>query len=406
MKQYKLCLLSLLCLSTVGPLAASPRKNVKQAEKLIGDYSKVGKARELIKEAVTDSAFIPDAKTYHVAGRIEREAYRHFYKLLSINRKDPSVDHVAMADALMDSYRYFRECMALDSVTDKKGNIKVKYSPEISEWISTSAPAIYNAGITYMNKKLYYPKAYTAFVEYASLPEKVYFKPAEVIEDSIRANAYFYGGVMAYNAKEFEKAFGAFDKARRHGYTRKELFLNQISALSHMAKNRPELRDSLGHEVTSIAHEGLLLHGVGQTPVFIQKYVAGTLLEGKFENALAALDTALAAHPDMVMLHTMKASVYSAMEREDDAVDSYRKAAGYDNADANTLKAAAKYLASSGIKRLDAIKGRGREARNRANEIREKYLKPALKYAERAAALTPDDPEIQNTIETVTYRLH
>lgn len=406
MKQMKSCLVAMCCLMAACCLGASPRKNLKQAEKLIGDYSKVGRARELVKEALSDSTFMPDAFAYNVAGRVEREAYRHFYKMLSINRKDPSVDHVAMSDALMDAYSYFVKCMELDSVLDKKGQLKVKYSPELADWISVSAPAMYNAGIAYMNKKQYYPKAYSAFIRFAELPDKPYYKPLTPMSDSIRANAFFYGGVMAYNAHEYDKAFSAFDKARKHGYARKEVYLNQISALSHIAKTKPTLRDSLGRRVTEIARCGLERHGVGQTPLFIQKYVAGMILDNSPELALAAIDTALVSHPDMVMLHTMKAGVYASMNRYDDAVAEYRKAADYETADTNTLKTASKYMATIGIDKLDSIKGRGRDARSKAKAVRDRYLRPALDYANRAAQMNPEDPEIQNTIETVTYRLH
>lgn len=406
MTKCKISLIIFSALCTLCAWAASPAKSLRQADKLAGDFAKVGRARELVKQAMADSTYTPDAYGCNVAGRVERGAYQHYYKLLSINRKDPSVDHVAMSDALMDAYSWYQKCMALDSLPDRKGRVKPRYTSEIAAWITTSAPAMYNAGIAYMNKKLYYPKAYDAFMAYASLPGKPYYRPEAPMTDSIRANAYFYGGVMAYNAKEYEKALAAFDSASDYGYTRKEVYLNRISALSHIAKAKPQLRDSLSRRVTEVARMGLEKHGVGATPVFIQKYVAGMILEAKPEYALAALDTALVRNPDMVMLHTMKAGVYSAMNRYDEAEAAYRRAADYADADLSTLKTAARYLATRGIEKLDSIKGRGREARNRAKEVRDSYLKPALDYANRAAAKDPDDPELMNTIETVTYRLH
>ena len=406
MKKWTFCIFATPCLSAAFAFAANPRKNIRQANKLAGDYTKVKQARELINEVLADSTFTPDAYTYFVAGKIEREAYRHFYKMLSINRKDPNVDLVSMGDALMSANRYFTKCMALDSVPDKHGVIKVKYSPELAEWLNISAPALYNAGIAYMNKKHYYPKAYNAFMEYASLPDKAYFHPDIPMSDSIRANAYFYGGVMAYNAHEYDKAFNAFRKARKNGYTRKEVFLNQISSLSNIIKAHPEMRDSLGREVTRTAGDALKIHGVDKTPVFIQKYVAGLMIEELPGQALAAIDTALDKNPEMALLHNMKAGVLASMNRKDEAVAEYRKAADYSNADIHTLKSASKYIASVGIEKLDSIKGRGRSAREMAKSIREKYLRPALHYANRAAESAPEDAEIKNTIETVTYRLH
>lgn len=387
--------------------AAIP-KSAKQAEKLIGNFAQIDKARKLIAEALKDTTTTPEAHTYFIAGRIEREAYKHFYKLLSINKKDPSVDHIAMADALMGAYGYFTKCIALDSVYDKKGRLKVKYSPDIAQWISSSAPAMYNAGITYLNKKLYYPKAHDAFITYANLPQLPYFTPTpeSAITDSLRANACFYGGVMAYNAKEFEAAVAAFVKARKYGYTKKEVFLNEISALTQLAKADTTKLKTLSACITSVAGEGLKYHDVETTPIFIQKYVAGMLMEGKPELAMVAIDTALIRHKDMVMLHTMKAGVYASTGNTEAAIAEYRIAADNEKADAETLKAASKYIAQYGISKLDEVKGRNKEARNKINEIRNTYLKPALLYAQKAASALPNDPEIANTIETVKYRLH
>lgn len=396
----------ILSLCGMSLSAATGKKAARQAEKLAGDFALLAKARELVKTALSDTTDVPTAYTYWVAGRVEREAYKHYYKQLSINRKDPNVDHVAMADAYMSAYGYFMQCKELDSVPDKKGAVKPKYSAGIVEWLNTSSPAMYNGGIAYMNKKLYYPKAYTAFVEYASLPDKPYFHPLEAISDSLRANAYFYGGVMAYNAKEFEKALDAFTKARKWGYTRKEVFLNQISSLSQLAKTHPETRDSLSMIVTRVAGDAFNVHGIDATPVFLQKFVAGMLLENQTEPALAAVNKALEKHPDMTMLHTMKAGIYSAMNYEEHAVEEYKTAAAAEDADAQTLKLAARYLTEAAIQRLDSITGRGREARTAAKTIRQELLKPALDFATKAKILLPDDAEITNIIETATYRMH
>lgn len=397
-----LAVLSGLCVSAALP------KQAKQAEKLVGNFAQLGKARSLISEVLNDSNIKPNANIYFIAGRIEREAYRHFYRLLSINSKDPSVDLTAMADALMDAHSYFQKSIALDSVYDKNGKLKVKYSHDIAQWVSTSASAIYNAGIAYLNKKLYYPKAYNAFITYASLPDLSYFAPEVAITDSLRANAYFYGGVMAYNARKFNEAIDAFIKARKYGYTKKEVYLNEISALSHIAKNTSHA-DSLAllsAQITDVAAEGLTNHDVMETPVFIQKFAAGMVMQGHPEKALPPIDSALVKHPNLIMLHYMKAGIYAAMQDTVNAIQEYRIAADDEQADVNTLKSASKYFAQYAISQLDAVKGRNREARNKIKKIRETYLKPALSYAQRAAAILPEDPEIVNTIETVTYRLH
>ena len=408
MKRSGHILLALISASmTIGVIAGSPSsaKKLKQAEKLVGDFSKISTARQLYQEVLDDSTYTPDAHTYFVGADIERGAYKHYYKLLSINRNDKSVDPVVMADALMDSYHYSCKSMALDSFPDKKGKIRPKYSPDLSIWISENAPSMYNAGIAYLNKKLY-KKAYTAFMEFAELPDKSFYAPTTPMNDSIRATAYFYSGVMAYKNEDYESALEAFALAREHGYVRKEVFLNQISCLSNLARTDNERRDSLSHEITRVAHDGLSMYSVTATPVFIQKYVAGMLYENKPDSALAALDTALIRHPNMNMLLTMKAGVFSTMEgKAEEAAQIYIQAASDSMADATTLKSAAKYLAKYGIELLDEVKGRNKQARKRQKEIRENYLKPSLEFAKRALTMLPRDEELNNIIETITYKL-
>ncbi|MCM1004805.1 MAG: hypothetical protein NC402_00730 [Prevotella sp.] len=387
--------------------APSPQKKLKQADKLVGNFAKISDARSLFKDVISDSVYSPDAHAYYIGFKIEREAFKHYYKLLSINRKDPTVDKSAMADALIDAYSYAMHCMALDSTINKKGNVEVKYSPELSAWLNENSSFLYNAGIAYMNKKLYFPKAYKAFTCFASFPEQTFYSPSNIINDSIRSTAYFYAGVMAYKSHKYKRAVEAFKEAEKHGYKKKELFLNQISCFSNLIKDDASLKDSLSLLITDAAEKGLNLYGVKTTPLFIQKYVAGKIYEEKQEFALAAIDTALVRNPDMLMLYTMKAGVYGTMKgKEKEAADLYIYAASDSTADPATLKSASKYLAQYGISLLDSVKERTKEARRRQKEIRTAYLQPALAFAQRGLAHLPEDAELLNTVETVTYKLH
>lgn len=391
--------------------APNPAKQARKAEKLLSDPAQTAKARELIGAIINDSLYDPIAYDYWVAARVEMEAYKQFYKKLSINRRDPSVDPVLMADALMSAYNYLNRVIDTDTVHDKKGRLKAPYAPQAATWINANAPALYNAGIAYMNKKLYYPQAYRAFKAYATLPDQPYYAPDVPMSDSLRANAYFYAGVMAYNARKFQDAAGAFSHARRYGNTRKEVYLNEMSSLAQIAKADTTLRDTLAYCVTRLAEEGLAHHSIDETPIFLQKYVAGMLTEGRPDLALVAIDTAIVRHPKELNLYALKAGALDAAGDVQGAIDAYSKAASDSTAEYHTLKTAAKYLAQYGIAQLDAVTGRGREARNKSKAIRETYLVPALSWATRALAMkkepeVADDPELLNIIETVTYRMH
>lgn len=403
----------LFALALCGPAFAVYGKQnpVRQAEKLLVDYSKIEEARKLMKTALADSVESLKAKTHFTAGRVEREVYRHSYKLLSINRKDPSVDLVAMSDALLEARRHFLNALKLDTVADKKGVRRTTYSPEIATWITSSAPAFYNAGIAYMNKRLFYPQAYTAFVTYAELPDQPYFirTATPQLSDSLRANAFYYGGVMAYNAKQWDAAAAAFRKARGLGYHKKEIYLNEISSMTQMAKADTSRRDSLTLLITALSGEALTRHGVDATPVFVQKYVAGLLVGHRQSEAIAALDTLLSRFPHskrLPLLHSLKASVLASQSEEEAAIAEYRLAADSLTDDFDILKGASAYLAEVGVRRLQAVSGRTRQARQRSAAIRADLLTPALNYARLAVALKPDDPDLPNIIDTLTYNLH
>lgn len=388
---------------------AGPKKSkaLKQAGKLVGNFKEREQARKLIKEALADSTIAGMPIVHYTAGRVEKEVYRHYYKMLSINRNDPKVDHREMADALMAAYTSFEKTLALDTVTDKKGKRGVTYSPQISEWISSVAPAIYNSGIAYLNKKAYYPQAYNAFMTYASLPDKYFYKPeTETINDSIRANAYFYGGVMAYNAGEYVKAADAFELSRIAGYGKKEVLLNEMSCLSQIAKADESRRYETSSKVTSLAKEGLDRFGV-EPPVFLQKYIAGLVLEQRLDSAVNVLDHVLdAGNADNPEIHAMKAAVLADKGDTDGAATEYKLAASYENASFTTLQKAAQHVAMVGLSMLEQTNGRNKTARQRIAKIKEEYLKPALSFAKRAEELQNDDEIVKNTIETVTYYLH
>jgi len=391
---------------SVMPMLLAAPKSVKQAEKLSARFDKLDDARAKIAAVLADSSVKPDAYTYYVAGKIEENAFRHYSKLLGINRNDPNVDRTLMADALLSAMQYYEKAMTLDTVIDKKGKVSTRYSQRMAEWLNLSVPSLYNAGIAYMNKRMYYPKAYDAFRSYALAPQKHYYShPAEFLTDSIQANAWFYAGVMAYNANQFTHALQAFEQARILSYPKKEVFLNEIICLSKLIKNDSTLSDSLSHKITLLAAEGHKRFGL-KSDVFIKKYVAGLILEELTDSAITVVDSALSGYPDNYMLHAMKAGLLLNKGDLPGSVAEYRIAADHQDADFSTLKEAAKTLAKEGIAMIDMITGTKKKAREKRAQIREQYFAPALAYAMRAQNMSPDDPDLINTIETIEYYLH
>lgn len=405
MSGRKYLYMALFILAVALPSAAV-HKSAKQAEKLTQSFDKLPEARKKIAEALSDSLQTPDAYTYYVAGKIEETAVRHYNKLLGINRADPKVDRTVMADALLSSLDYYRKAMALDTTYDKKGNPTTKYSDRIADWINASHAAQYNAGVAYMNKRMYYPQAYTAFATYASAPSLPYYRPTgTAINDSLQANAWFYAGVMAYNAAKYEPASRAFEKARLLGHPKKEVLLNEMTCLSQMVRADSTLQDSMSVRITLLAQEGHQKFGL-TTPLFLQKYVAGLLLTQHFDSALHVIDSAISTNPKSSMLHSMRAGVLRQTGNLSGASAEYRKAAESPDAEFTTLSEAAKTIAEEGLQLLSAIKSNTRTAREKKEKIRQDYLAVAKQFALRAQAMKPEDEDLQNTLLTIEYYLH
>lgn len=415
------CLVALSSVAAPSKASKEARKALKEAERLQNDAGKAADARKAIAQALADSVLAGDAKTYVVAGKIEASVYADALKKLSINRNDPKVDRVAMADALLAARKNYIKAMERDSILDSKGRMQTRYSSQIADWLSSQTPQYYNSGIAYLNKKLYYPQAYEAFMTYAESPSDRWYDASRTpMTDSARAKAYFYAGVMAFNAREYKVSAEAFEQARRYNYPRKEVLLNQMVCYRKMADADSTLLSRSMRDITRIAGEGVRRFGT-TPPLFIEKYVAGSIWQGKGADAVAAIDSLRPYHPaDSTLLSTLLAETYLAMGDTTAAIREYTSAASDSLAAPSTLLAASKLYAAEGIREISKVKGSGRNARRRNKKIIEQWLRPALVYAERGkASLTArknegtgkdnqgdDDsilPDLENTIATIQY---
>lgn len=393
----------------------SAKKALKQAERLVNSADKAAEARGHIKEALADSVLAADAKTYYIAGKIEAGQFNEDLKHLSINRNDPKVDKVRMGDALMSARDYYIKAMERDTIIDSKGRVQTRYSAQLDEWINAQTPHYYNAGIAYLNKKLYYPQAYNAFLAYAETPRNSSY----VVTDSARAKAYFYAGVMAFNAKEYKVSAESFAHARQYHYPRKEVLINEMVCLRRIADADSTFLPEAMDRITSISREGVDRFGVNP-PLFVQKYVAGRIHSGDFIGAIAMIDSLSNVYPSSKsLLYSLRGVTKIAMRDTVAAIDDFVVASEDSTALFQTLLFTSKLMARKGISELSSIRSTGRHAKKESRQLKEKWLKPARQYAERAKGvarkrdgiygeLTDEAVEemtrdLENTIATIEY---
>lgn len=382
----------------------NPKSSLKKAESLIGDYSQISTARQLVNAALADSLLSRDAKTHYVAGKIENCIYEHGYKQLSINRNNPNIDKVAMSEALISAYRHFMYTMEYDTIRDKKGQIKPKYTKDVLQWLDNVYPYFYTAGIELMNKKKYFPAAFDAFTIYGELPsQRIASTTIKQTTDSMRANSFFYAGVMAYYAEQYEKALDSFEKARERGFKKKELFINEITSIQKLSSAGVISTDSATRRITTLSREAHNLYHLTD-PVFIQKFVAGNILLSQPDSAISEIELALNKYPESIILHQLKGDLMIAIKNYKQAETEYKICADSKEANIDMLRAAAKLLVYNGVEQLkDMAKLTTKKAKQYKKNIIDTYFTPATQYIERALKLQSIDNELRELQELINY---
>ena len=115
-------------------------------------------ARDNIKGALTNPETKDDAKTWYVAGFVENSYFEkdNVQKTLGMTLKDGDGP---MYDALVKSYEYFLQAIALDTLPNEKGKIKPRYVKDIRKTLKQNIDGYANAGVYYFTQKEY-KKAY------------------------------------------------------------------------------------------------------------------------------------------------------------------------------------------------------------------------------------------------------
>ena len=75
-----------------------------------------------------------------------------------------------MYDALVKSYEYFLQAIALDTLPNEKGKIKPRYVKDIRKTLKQNIDGYANAGVYYFTQKEY-KKAYDVWGIYLNIPK-------------------------------------------------------------------------------------------------------------------------------------------------------------------------------------------------------------------------------------------
>lgn len=400
----KVLSLAVCILAVCGGIHAQ-KKTVDAAQKLAGNPAKIEEARELIAEAMANPETADDARTYYVAGLIEDGLFDNSYKRLALNRNDPSVDQNAMYDAVIKSYNYFLKALPLDQKPNEKGQVKPKYTKDMANKIVSHQGDYFDAGSVYFNNKKYYPEAYEAFMLYGNLPEiKELGKALPQIPDSVRATAFFNAGLGAYFGNDVEKSAEAFALARKYNYSKPEAYSYAIACYQNMAQRDSTKVNYAADKIFEVAKEGYAAFGMKE-PIFLSNVINTLTFDKKYDEAIEILNKEVASNPENPAIYSLLGFVYDRSGNEEKAEENYRKVVTLPTAQFDDLKRAARKLATIGTEKYNLIEGNSAEAREKRLEVKTKYFEEALKIAEKANEMKPNDSGIENIIESMQYNL-
>lgn len=382
------------------------KKNVDAAWRLVGKTESVGEARKLIKEAMKDPKTANQARTYFVAAMIEWRSYDADVRKREINPKDGSVKDADMNAKILDGYRYLLKALPLDSLPDKKGKVKPKYSREIKEMLDSRAYDIYRAGALCYNAGKYYPDAYQGFMASATIASDPVMKRAsKLLPDSVRANIFYFAGLSAYGGKHLKEALKAFEKAEQAGLYSDTLYLYTMAIWEQLARDSVNLQPMARDSLLSISQRAYRRHGIKE-PDFLSRMTQIYISEGKTDSIMPVLDKELEKSPDSWLPRAMRGWVYESMGNTSSAIADYKLAAEYPEISPKMLMRAAHLLYRTAHALKDDISGNRKQRKKAADKLIDDYLNPAFSMAKRAREKSSDARDLElinNILEAVDY---
>ena len=388
-----------IALLAVGSVSAQ-KQAVDQAAKLSGKADKIAEARKLIKDAVANPETAKDARTYFTGGKIEFDAFDNGYKKQMLG--DKSVNMVDMGNQLVAGYKYFMQALPLDSMPNEKGKVKPKYSKDIASKINGHYNDFFNAGGTFYNEKKYYPEAYEAFMICGDIPSLSFAtKEIKNTPDSVVNTSYFNAGISAYAGENLEAAASAFKKARLNNTDNVQNFVYELACWQYLAQKDSTKQEQAKEQIKEIATAGNAKFGMSQ-PLFLNNLINSLVIENKMDEAIGTLNNLIASNPDVASLYGLRGYVYDRLEKDDESVADYKKAAELPNADFETLKNAAKKIFKVGTQKWNKIEGATPAQRK---EIKDAYFQYAKDITTKAKGMNANDSDLDYVIENIDYAL-
>lgn len=399
--------LFLTCALLASSGAFAQKNVVESVGKKISDYNADFKAaRTELQPALTNSETKDQAQTWFVAGKTE---FGQYDQLLGKKQLKQAVDNIEMGNALMNGYNYFVKALKLDSVPemdkngtpklDKNGNkkYKTKYSKDIINAISGHFNDFSNVASDYYDKKEF-KKAYEAWNVFTSLPKNgMLGKNAPVVPDSVIGQVQFFQGIAAWQGGDNKIAVESFNKAKKNGYTKKEVYDYALS-------NYVALNDNDG--IVATAKEAFPLYGT-QDSQYISILINDFINKKQYEEAKGLLDKAIEKNPNNAEFYDVKGTLYENQNDPENALKYFMKAIELKPDYAKGQYDVGRYYYNQAVKMNEKTdKNLTASQLKRAFEANVKPLyNKALPYMKKAYELDTENKEVKHALRNIYYLL-
>ena len=408
---------SILMLCALTTFGAFAQKNlVDDVEDAIGGFNvKVDAykaAAQNIIPALTNEETKNDAKTWFVASKANYGIYDQSEVSAQLGQ---SVDTLLMATSLMKAYDYSMTALPLDSVKetnkdgsykyDKKGNIKVKtkYSKDIINELVGHYNNFYNAGLLFYNIGKY-KEASDAWGVYVNMPTSgIAERDKFLVADTLLAEIEYNRGLASWQGNNLREALRLFESARNRGFKDKNAY---DYALSCYVSLYNEENDSTALDgIVAIAKEAMPLYG-DQDSQYITIIINDNVNKGRYEEARALIDQAIANNPTEASLYNLKGVTLEQLKDDEGALECFKK-----GVDLNPNLAMAQFNAGRMlIKKAFNLNEENSSLQGlQYKQFKETQIDPlykeALPYMEKAYQLNPTDSQTKNLLSNVYYQL-
>lgn len=378
-------------------------KLVKEVEKEIG-AAKYATLSEKLKPAFTDATSEKDAYTWFVAAKVEMNEFDELFKQKMIGK---SVDATVLGKHLLAGIDYLKKVLPLDTVpevdkktgapkVDKKtGLVKVKtrFSKNVVSMLAENYSPL-NSIMSEIHNAKDYANAVKAYELFITLPFEPYMvgkiaAPADTILGEIR----FYQGIALWQGENPKDAVGAFEKARKLGYLKKEVF---DYALNCAAQSNNEAA------IVKIAEEALPLYGK-QDGQYVRILINGYLNNQNYVEANKIVDQAILDDPQSAELVNLKGNLVENQKSIEEAFPYFKKAVDLDPTSSKAQFDLGRYYFNKAIKIRD-------EKTDLTGDALAKLVNPlyeqALPYLEKAYELDKGNIDAKNALRSIYYQLN